>query len=42
MQAQMFLKSADLLPLRGAVSAAVESHHEQCASCGTICCLRLA
>jgi hypothetical protein len=30
MQAQiMFLKSADLLPLRGAVSAAVESRHEQ-------------
>jgi hypothetical protein len=30
MQAQiMFLKSAYLLPLRGAVSAAVESRHEQ-------------
>ena|SRR5438046_7537700 len=36
-QAQiMFLKSADLLPLRGAVSAAVESRH------GTTCCPQLA
>jgi len=30
MQAQsMFLKSADLLPLRNAVSTAIESRHEQ-------------
>ena len=38
MQAQiLLLKSADLLPLRDAVNAAVESRHLRSASCGTTC-----